>query len=127
MATAASLDCIQYSSRQVSRLLVAGARRCKRNRGAVESTGAWSKGTRMTGEKSLRLLVEKWLPPTVASSVRVIRLGRTGSDRSRYVRIEALRPDGPAALFFFQHDDGAWRVFPPATGRLTIRAYASAV
>lgn len=81
----------------------------------------------MSAERSLRVLVEKWLTPTPASPIRVIRFGRTGSNRNRYVRIEAWRPEGPAALFFFQHDDGAWRVFPPETGRLTIRACVSAV
>lgn len=81
----------------------------------------------MSADRSLRVLVEKWLTPTPASQMRVIRFGRTGSNRSRNLRVEALRPEGPAALFFFRHDDGAWRVFPPKTGRLTIRAYASAV
>lgn len=69
-----------------------------------------------TSAKSLRLLVEKWLTPTSATPVRVTRFGRTGSNRRRYVCVEALRPEGPVALFFFQHDDGTWRVFPPETG-----------
>jgi hypothetical protein len=68
-----------------------------------------------TAEKSLRSLVEKWLTPTSATPVRVTRFGRTASNRRRYVRVEAMRPDGPVALFFFRHDDGTWRVFPPET------------
>nr|WP_082855340.1 hypothetical protein [Paraburkholderia phytofirmans] len=66
-----------------------------------------------TAETSLRSLVEKWLMPTSETPVRVTRFGRTGSRRSRYVCVEARQPDGPVALFFFRHDDGAWRVFPP--------------
>jgi hypothetical protein len=68
-----------------------------------------------TAAKSLRLLVEKWLTPISAAPIRVTRFGRTGSNRRRYVRVEALRPEGPVALFFFRHDDGTWRVFPPET------------
>jgi hypothetical protein len=80
----------------------------------------------MNAEKSLRLLVEKWLTPTLATPIRVIRFSRTRPNRKRYVCVEALRPGGSVTLFFFRHDDGTWRVFPPETGRLTIRAYASA-
>jgi hypothetical protein len=80
----------------------------------------------MNAEKSLRLLVEKWLMPTSATPVRVTQFSRTRPHGRRYVRVEATWLEGPVALFFFQHDDGAWRVFPPETRRLTIRAYASA-
>ncbi|MFM0078774.1 hypothetical protein P0D72_07770 [Paraburkholderia sediminicola] len=69
-----------------------------------------------TAEKSLRSLVERWLTPTSATPVRVTRFGRTGSSRRRYVRVEVPRPEGSVALFFFRHDDGTWRVFPPETG-----------
>jgi hypothetical protein len=80
----------------------------------------------MNAEKSLRLLVEKWLTPTLATPIRVTRFSRTRPNRKRYVCVEALRPGGSVTLFFFRHDDGTWRVFPPETGRLAIRAYASA-
>ncbi|MPW20026.1 hypothetical protein GCT13_24820 [Paraburkholderia sp. CNPSo 3157] len=70
-----------------------------------------------TAEKSLRSLVDRWLTPTSATPVRVIQFGRTSSSRGRYVRVEAHRPDGPVALFFFRHNDGTWRVFPPDTAR----------
>nr|WP_234480921.1 MULTISPECIES: hypothetical protein [Paraburkholderia] len=73
-------------------------------------------------EKSLRFLVEKWLAPTSATPARITRFSRTGSAQSRYVCVEARRPKGPIALFFFRHDDGTWHVFPPAPARLTIRA-----
>jgi hypothetical protein len=69
-----------------------------------------------SAEKSLRSLVEKWLTPTSTTPVRVARFGRTASKGRRYVHIEVLRPEGPVALFFFRHDDGTWRVFPPETG-----------
>lgn len=78
-------------------------------------------------EKSLRMLIEKWLTPTPTTPIRVTRFSRTHSNWRRYVRVEALRPQGTIALFFFQHDDGTWRVFPPETGRLTLRTYVGAM
>lgn len=78
-------------------------------------------------ERSLRFLVEKWLGPTLARPIRVTRFTRTRPERRRYVRVEAPRPEGSIVLFFFQHDDGVWRVFPPGTTRLTIRACANVV
>src|SRR5258705_12876815 len=50
-------------------------------------------------EKSLRLLVEKWLTPTPATPIRVTRFSRKQSNLRRYVRVEALRPQGMIALF----------------------------
>jgi len=74
-------------------------------------------------EKSLRLLVDKWLAPTPAMSIRITRLGRTSSNSQRCVRVETVRPQGPCALFFFKHRDGAWRVFPPGMERPAMNAY----
>ncbi|MFL9903622.1 hypothetical protein PQR75_27370 [Paraburkholderia fungorum] len=79
----------------------------------------------MSAEKSLRLLVEKWLSPTLSTPIRVTRFSRTRANQ-RYVCVEALRPGGSVTLFFFRHDDGTWCVFPRDTRRLTIRAYRSA-
>ncbi|HEY2609075.1 hypothetical protein P0D88_03530 [Paraburkholderia sp. RL18-103-BIB-C] len=79
-----------------------------------------------TAQKSLRFMVEKWLSPTPATPARVTRYGRTGSDQSRYVCVEALRPKGPVVLFFFRHGDGAWHVFPPEPARLTLGLHANA-
>jgi hypothetical protein len=73
-------------------------------------------------EKSLRLVVEKWFAPTPAMPVHVTEFGRTTSTQRRYVRIEALRPAGPLAIFFFQHDDGSWNVFPPIAVMPAMRA-----
>jgi hypothetical protein len=73
-----------------------------------------------TAGNSLRLLVEKWLAPTLATPIRVTRFSRTGSNRRRYICVEGQRPEGSATLFFFRHDNGVWRVFPPEINRLAI-------
>jgi len=74
----------------------------------------------MNARKSLHLLVEKWLTPHRSTPIRVTRFGAARSNGRRYVLVEVLRPEGAVALFFFRHDDGAWRVFPPESGRLTL-------
>jgi hypothetical protein len=79
----------------------------------------------MNAEKSLRVLVEKWLAPTLTTPIRVTRFSRTRANQ-RYVCVEVLRSGGSVTLFFFRHEDGTWCVFPPDTRRLAIRAYASA-
>ena len=61
----------------------------------------------------LRNQVEKWLAAGAAIPVRVTAFSRTQRGRRRYVRVEASSPQGEHALFFFRHDDGHWRVFPP--------------
>ncbi|CAB3666364.1 hypothetical protein [Trinickia soli] len=66
---------------------------------------------------SLRQLVDKWLAPTAAVPARVTHVGRMLHDRHRYVCVEANHHTGTLAIFFFRHDDGAWRVFPPAATR----------
>ncbi|RQR43658.1 hypothetical protein DIE21_34930 [Burkholderia sp. Bp9140] len=68
-------------------------------------------------DTSLRTLVEKWLGQTPAMPIRVTRFGRMPSNRRRYVCVEALRPAGVLAIYFFLHDDGAWYVFPPEVER----------
>lgn len=76
-----------------------------------------------TGQRSLRLLIEKWLAPTTAIPIRITRFGRTRSNRRRYVSVEALHPTGPLEIFFFQHDDGSWCVFPPSNERPAMSLY----
>jgi hypothetical protein len=71
-----------------------------------------------TQRDSLRRIVDKWLAPTPAAPVRDIRLCRMQANHVRYVRVEALRPTGVLALFFFRHDDGSWQVFPPEAVRM---------
>ncbi|OUL84861.1 hypothetical protein [Paraburkholderia hospita] len=68
-------------------------------------------------EKSLRGLVDKWLAPTHAMRTRVIRFSRLSLHRQRYVCVETSGPMGTLALFFFRHDDGSWRVYPPEAQR----------
>ncbi|MFM0007664.1 hypothetical protein PQR57_42855 [Paraburkholderia dipogonis] len=67
-----------------------------------------------TGEQSLRVVVEKWLEFNALSAARVTAFGRTLSAGSRYVCVETTHDGEKVALFFFRHDDGCWRVFPPA-------------
>lgn len=73
-----------------------------------------------TGERSLRLLIDKWLAPTPAMPAHVIRLSRASSHPRRCVCVEASRPTGLLKIFFFKHDDGSWCVFPPAAARQTM-------
>ncbi|MGF6610515.1 hypothetical protein OKW45_005437 [Paraburkholderia sp. WSM4175] len=67
-----------------------------------------------TKTASLRYQVEKWLAPT--APVHVTAFGHSRFGRGRYVRVETLQVTGLHALFFFEHDDGYWNVFPPAAG-----------
>ncbi|RQR30188.1 MULTISPECIES: hypothetical protein [unclassified Burkholderia] len=71
---------------------------------------------------SLRAMVEDWLAPDPASGIRITAFRNRRSDRECYVRVETLKAEGPVALFFFRHRDGAWRIFPPARERPAMRA-----
>lgn len=73
-------------------------------------------------EVTLRSMIEKWLPPTASTPVRITRFRSAGNGVRRYVRAESQRRGEFVTLFFFQHEDGAWRVFPPNTARRTLRA-----
>jgi hypothetical protein len=66
-----------------------------------------------TNEQSLRFQVEKWLAPGPTASVRVVEFSRTRVGQRRYVCVESVQAAALRALFFFRHDDGYWRVFPP--------------
>lgn len=78
----------------------------------------------MNAENSLRLMIDKWLPSTVEARVKVTRFSRVRPNRRRYVCVEAIRPEGPVAIFFFLHDDGRWRVFPQEARRPTLVSLA---
>lgn len=65
-------------------------------------------------EVTLRSLVDKWLAPTFAAPARVTQVGRLLATRSRFVRIEGRTSSGTLTIVFFRHNDGSWRVFPPA-------------
>ena len=70
-----------------------------------------------TRNRSLQGLVEKWLAPTPDVPAHVTQFGRTAVGNRRFVCVEVLHPTHPRALFFFRHDDGFWRVFPPSCER----------
>ncbi len=76
-------------------------------------------------EGSLRCLVDKWLPPRSGASIRITRLLLAGT-QVRYIRLEAQRAEEHAMMFFFRHDDGNWRVFPPQTTRPMMNAHRMA-
>ncbi|HTR08510.1 MAG TPA: hypothetical protein VMJ11_18025 [Paraburkholderia sp.] len=67
---------------------------------------------RRTKAQSLRYQVEKWIAPT--TQVHVTAFGHIRSGGPRYVCVETHQATGLHALFFFQHDDGYWNVYPPA-------------
>lgn len=66
------------------------------------------------GRSSLRAMVEDWLAPEPERGVRVTEFRNRRSKGECYVCVETLRADGPVALFFFRHQDGSWRIVPPA-------------
>jgi hypothetical protein len=73
-----------------------------------------------TQNRSLQGLVEKWLAPTPAVPAHVTQFGRTAAGKRRFVCVEVPHPTYPRSLFFFRHDDGFWRVFPPPGERLAM-------
>jgi len=75
-------------------------------------------------EQSLRFQVEKWLAPGSTASVRIVEFSRTYADQRRYVCVQSAQPAGLRALFFFRHDDGHWRVFPPLVPRMIADGFA---
>lgn len=72
---------------------------------------------------SLRSLVEKWLWPTRATSVRVTDFSRTALGGTRFVRVETSQQERPVSFLFFRHADGTWQVFPPAIQRPMMRCH----
>lgn len=73
-------------------------------------------------KNSLRETVEHWLAPNLASKLRVTEFRNRRSRHECYVCVEALTAAGPVALFFFRHQDGVWRIFPPSRERPAMRA-----
>lgn len=66
---------------------------------------------------SLRWMIEKWFSLLPTEPLRVTRFSRARSNRRPCVCVEASRPSGALAIFFFRHDDGTWCVFPPESNR----------
>ncbi|MGV2292551.1 hypothetical protein AAHK20_27845 [Trinickia sp. YCB016] len=73
-------------------------------------------------ERSLRMLIDKWIGSTGATSVRVSLMVHGSVRRRRCVCIHLERPAGMFMLFFFRHDDGSWHVIPPETTRPAMSA-----
>jgi hypothetical protein len=71
---------------------------------------------------SLREIVEHWLAPDPANGLRVTEFRNRRSKRECYVCVETLTAAGPVAMFFFRHQDSAWRIFPPSRERPAMRA-----
>lgn len=70
-----------------------------------------------SGGKSLRLMVEHWLAPDRSEMVRVTEFRNRRSKNECYVRVEISSGVAPAAMFFFRHQDGTWRIYPPSRQR----------
>jgi hypothetical protein len=66
------------------------------------------------GESSLRSLIEKWFSPTAAAPVHVSRCTFANSSQTKCVLARSSVSEASLAIFFFRHDDGIWRVFPPS-------------
>lgn len=63
--------------------------------------------------RSLRLMVEHWLVGNSSKGVRVTAFRNRRSESECYVCVEAFRGTRPVAMFFFRHQDGTWRIYPP--------------
>ena len=74
-----------------------------------------------TVDGSLRRLADKWLGGLPKGLARVTDFGYCRRNSWRYVRIETTCSSGALAIFFFRHEDGSWRVFPPAVPRPAMR------
>ncbi|RKR31264.1 hypothetical protein B0G82_7401 [Paraburkholderia sp. BL17N1] len=80
-----------------------------------------------SAEKSLRVMIEHWLAPEGADDVRIARYKNSRPRLERYVCVETFNATRYAAMFFFRHHDGTWRIFPPNRERPAMRAeYISA-
>jgi len=70
-----------------------------------------------TRERSLSVLVEKWLGQDLMGNARVTRFSQSRHKPWRSVCVETTQPAGSIAIVFFRHDDGSWCVFPPDAKR----------
>ncbi len=80
-----------------------------------------------SAERSLRRMVERWLAPDPTMPIRVTRFRNSHSQSvpDRHVRVTVGTSTGQIEIFFFRHEDGAWREFPsgpkyPAMRKLQI-------
>ena len=65
------------------------------------------------GEQSLREQIHKWVVDRGTGNWHIARFGRTRFTRSRYVYVACPGIGTPLGMFFFRHNDGSWRVYPP--------------
>lgn len=75
-----------------------------------------------SGGKSLRSMVEHWLGAAPSERVRVTEFRNRRSKRECYVCVETFKGKRPVAMFFFRHQDGTWRIYPPGRERPALRA-----
>jgi hypothetical protein len=80
-------------------------------------TFKWLEEQMSTRERSLSILVAKWLGQDLMGSARVTRFSQSRQRPWRSVCVETTQPAGPIAIVFFRHDDGSWCVFPPDAKR----------
>ena len=73
----------------------------------------------MFEEGSLRFHVEKWFGRTAISSLEVSRVRPAKLGRNRCVQVVSSQSENRLTIFFFQHGDGRWSVFPPPTQHAT--------
>ncbi|SOE53967.1 hypothetical protein SAMN05446927_0742 [Caballeronia arationis] len=71
-------------------------------------------------ERSLSVVVGKWLGQDLMGSARVTRFSQSRQKPWRSVCVETTPPAGAIAIIFFRHDDGSWCVFPPDSKRPTM-------
>ncbi len=77
------------------------------------------------GESTLRSLIEKWFAPTATNPVHLTRFTSPNSGQTRCVLARSCASESSLAIFFFRHDDGAWRVFPPPPRKPEMHFYAA--
>jgi hypothetical protein len=67
-------------------------------------------------EKSLRVMIERWLAPEIADDVRITRYKDTSPRLERYVCVETFNAAGHAAMFFLSP---RWHManFPTKSGK----------
>lgn len=69
-------------------------------------------------DRSLRGIVYDWLGRD--ETIQITRVARNRDMPWRAVKVEVTRSSGSFAVVFFRHNDGSWRVYPPAVRRPSI-------
>ncbi|MEX3998753.1 hypothetical protein AB4Y38_07630 [Paraburkholderia sp. EG285A] len=66
-------------------------------------------------------MIEDWLAPDPVKGFRITEIRNRKSRHGCYVCVETLKKEGPVSMYFFRHQDGLWRIFPPALERPAMR------